>query len=120
MYFIRRLTALLLMVTLPAYAGAALGLSELCPMRSAPMSEAADGGHPCCDPAGMPADAEHGMPDTSPPCKPGQECKSASLFHPLVPPATQPFMATATVVAGPESAVPAGDASRLWRPPRAL
>jgi hypothetical protein len=48
MRFVRRLTALLLMVTLPAYAGVTLSPADLCPMRNPPAAAMADGDHVCC------------------------------------------------------------------------
>jgi hypothetical protein len=111
----RRLIALLLMVTLPAYAWAALGVAEACPMQAMmPMADAAEGGHACCDPA----DGDYGQPDKPHPCKPGQECKTASLYQPLFPRLAQPVVAAATVVSAVESLLLSRDPTGVWRPPR--
>lgn len=116
MHFFRRLIALLLMVTLPAYAWAALALPEVCPMQSTPMMEMASTGDACCDPA----DGDHGQPDKPHPCKPGQECKSSNLHQPVFPRLAQPFVAAATVVSAVESPVFSRDPTGVWRPPRSI
>jgi len=116
MRFFRRLIALLLMVTLPAYAWAAVGVSEFCPMQSVSMIEMADADHPCCDPA----DGGQGQPDGQNPCKPGQECKTGSLYQPAFPRAAQPVVAAAVVVSAVESLLLSRDPTGVWRPPRPL
>lgn len=112
---IRRLIALLLMVTLPAYASAALSLPEVCPMQSS-MMEMADSGHTCCDSV----DDAGGQPDEEHPCKPGQECKTGSLYQPEFPRSAQPFVAAPTVVPAVESLLLSRDPTGVWRPPRSL
>src|SRR5574338_384201 len=114
MHLARRLIALLLMVTLPAYAWAALGLPEACPMQTAPMVEMASVGHACCDHAS----GHHGQPGKHHPCKPGQECKVGSLYQPEFPHVPQAFVADATVASTAESSLLSRDPAGVWRPPR--
>lgn len=115
---LRRLIALLLMLTLPAYAWAALGLSELCPMQSsatmAPMAEMLDTDHACCDEA----EGDHGQPDKPHTCKPGQECKAGSLYQPGLPRLPHALPPSDAVVATAESTVLSRDPTGVWRPPR--
>lgn len=117
---LRRLIALLLMLTLPAYAWAALGLSELCPMQSSapmvemPMAEMAGTDHTCCD--GV--EGDHSRPDKPHPCKPGQECKAGSLYQPALPRLPHALPVSDTVVAAAESSVLSRDPTGVWRPPR--
>jgi hypothetical protein len=113
MPFFRRLIALLLMVTLPAYAWAALALPEVCPMQPTPMAEMGDAGDACCDPM-------DGQPDKPHPCKPGQECKSSSLYQPALPRLARPSVTAETVVSVVESPVLSRDPSGVWRPPRSV
>ncbi len=109
---IRRLIALLLMVTLPAYASAALSLPQVCPMQAS-MMDMADA---CCESA----DDDGGQPGEEHPCKPGQECKTGSLFQPKFPRFAQPFVAAETVVLAVESLLLSRDPTGVWRPPRSL
>ncbi len=116
MHFFRRLIALLLMVTLPAYAWAALALPEVCPMQSMPTMEMVDAGNTCCDPAS----GDHGHPDKPHPCKPGQQCKTGS-FHPLPFPSAAQAPVTPDVIATvAETPVLSRDPAGIWRPPRIL
>jgi hypothetical protein len=112
----RRLIALLLMVTLPAYAAAALSLSGICPMQSTQSTGMADTGHACCEQA----DDDHGQPDKQHNCKSGQECNSVSLNLPAFPPIEQSLVVAPTVVSTPESLVLSRDPTGVWRPPRSL
>lgn len=112
----RQLIALLLMVTLPAYAAAALSLSEVCPMQSTQSTGMADTGHACCEQG----DDDHGQPDKQHNCKPGQECNSVSLNLPTFPRIEQSLVASPTVVSTAESVVLSRDPTGVWRPPRSL
>lgn len=112
---LRRLIALLLMVTLPAYAWAALGLSEPCPMQSStPVAEMPENGHACCDEA----EDDHDRPDKPHPCKPGQECKAGSLYQPALPRLPHALPVSDTVVATAVPSVLSRDPTGVWRPPR--
>lgn len=112
----RRLIALLLMVTLPAYAAAALSLSGVCPMQSTHSTGMADTGHVCCEQT----DDDHGQPDKQHNCKAGQECNSVSLNVPVFAPIEQPLVAAPTVMSTAESLVLSRDPAGVWRPPRSL
>jgi len=116
---LRHLTALLLIVTLPVYAWAALGLLQFCPMQSVPMAEMADAGDACCDPE-APADRDHGQPDRAHPCKSGQECKTGSLYDPQLPRLGESLVAADSVITAPEAPILSRDPAGFWRPPRSL
>ena len=113
MHVFRRAVALLLMMTLPAYAWAVLGVSEVCPMQAMPMAEMGDIGHACC----APADGENSQPGKAHPCKPGQERKSGNLYDAQLPRLGEHFAASDVVVAATVSAIVARDPGGVWRPP---
>ncbi|MBI1907264.1 MAG: hypothetical protein HYS20_13685 [Rhodocyclales bacterium] len=113
MRLFRRLIALFLMVTLPAYAWATLDLAQACPMQAAVM-EMGDCGHACCDPVGN----EQGQPDKPHPCKPGQECKTGGLYQPELPRTTSAFQAATILGPAAASLLASRDPSGVWRPPR--
>ena len=117
---VRRVIALLLMMTLPAYAWAVLGVSVACPMLAMPMAEMADVGGACCGPADVPAGDAHGQPGKADPCKPGQECKTGNLYDPQFPPRGEPIAASDVVVAVTISPIVTRDPAGVWRPPRSL
>ncbi len=119
MHFFRRLIALLLIATLPAYGWAALGLPQACPMQAAPVVQASDAGHDCCAAAKAADDAS--QPDQSgSPCKPGQQCKTGSLHHPQQPPAAQAAVVPGQLAAASHTPVLSSDPTGIWRPPRSL
>lgn len=113
MPFLRRLIALLLMVTLPAYAWAALGLPDVCPMQGMDQVELADSGHDCCDPT----DGEHGQPNKRHPCKTGQECKTGNLHRWAFASIAQVIVAAEPIVSAAESPLLSQDPTGVWRPP---
>lgn len=118
MHIFRRLIALLLIGTLPAYAWAALAL-EACPMQAAPAAEMTAAGHACCEAADA-ANGESPQPCKSDPCKPCQQCKTGS-FHPLqFPSAAHAPVATGTIAAVAKTPVLSRDPAGIWRPPRTL
>jgi len=119
MHVFRRLIALLLIVTLPAYAWAALALPEACPMQAAPAAEMSDAGHACCEAAEAASDKSP-QPGKSNPCKPGQQCKTGSLYHQQVPRAAQASVAHDVIAAVAETPVLSRDPAGIWRPPRIL
>lgn len=119
MHLFLRLIALLLIVTLPAYAWAALGLPEACPMQTVPAAEMTATGHACCEVAEA-ANDESPLPGNSNPCKPGQQCKTGSLYHPQVPPTARVPVKSGTLVAATEIPILSRDPTGVWRPPRSL
>lgn len=120
MRLFRRLIALLLMVTLPAFAWAALGLPDACPMQSMSMEAMAEAGHDCCDPAAAQTDDGSGQTDHDHGCKPGQECKTGSLYEPQFPRTAQPPPAASAVAPSAESLILSRTPTGVWRPPRFL
>lgn len=119
MHVIRRLIALLLIVTLPAYGWAALALPEACPMQAAPAAEMIETGHACCEAADEQND-ESPKPGKSDPCKPGQQCKTGG-FHPLqFPFSAQAPVAPDMIATVAETPVLSRDPAGIWRPPRIL
>lgn len=119
MHFFRRLIALLLIGTLPAYAWAALGLPEACPMRTMPAAEATAAVHACCE-IGAAANDESPQPGKSNPCKPGQQCKTGSLYHLQVPTPARVDVTPSTLAVATEISVPSRGPTGVWRPPRSL
>jgi hypothetical protein len=119
MHLFRRLIALLLIVTLPAYAWAALGLPEACPMQTVPAAEMTAAGHACCEVAEAAHD-ESPQPGKSHPCKPGQQCKTGSLYHLQVPPTARVHITPGTLAAATEIPILSRDPTGVWRPPRSL
>lgn len=119
MRVIRRLIALLLIVTLPAYGWAALALPETCPMQAAPAAQMTEANHACCEAADA-ANDESPQPGKSNPCKPGQQCKTGS-FHPLqFPSAAQAPVTPDMIATVAETPVLSRDPAGIWRPPRIL
>ncbi|NMG45424.1 hypothetical protein GPA22_17050 [Aromatoleum toluvorans] len=119
MYRFRRLLALLLIVALPAYAWAAVGLPEACGIQAVPTAQAAAPGHPCCA-SGQMGDDTSQQSDHGTPCKLGQQCKTGSLsVLPAAFPAP-PLRAPYLLVADGESQVSARLPDAIWRPPRLL
>lgn len=114
---LRHLTVLLLIFTLPIYGWAALGLWQNCPMQSMSVEALADSGHDCCDPAADRSDGDQGQPHG---CKPGQECKTGSLYDPRIPRLGDVLVAADGVNAAPPDVVLSRDPAGLWRPPRTL
>lgn len=87
--------------------------ADPCPMRAAgltAMPDMPDMVPDCCDEAGAPAG--HGQP-----CKPGQECKTASLLQVAIvkPPAT---LASPPAPAACRDSLPERTTPGVWRPPR--
>lgn len=90
--------------------------ADPCPMRAAgltampDMPDMPDMVPDCCDEAGAPAG--HGQP-----CKPGQECKTASLLQVAIvkPPAT---LASPPAPAACRDSLPERTTPGVWRPPR--
>lgn len=116
MRLLRLVTALLLIVTLPAYAWSSLGLSERCAMQDPPPAALAEGGHACCDPMD-PADGSGGE---SHPCKAGQDCKGGSLYHPGIESVDAPVPAVRVVSPIPRHLFVSQGPPGVWRPPRSL
>lgn len=114
-----RLIALLLIVALPAYAGAALALPETCPMQTVPATVMSEAGHTCCAPA-QATDDESTQPGKGNPCKPGQHCKTGSLYHALVLRAAQAPAAHGVIAAVAETPDHSRNPAGIWRPPRNL
>lgn len=119
MHFIRRLIALLLIVTLPAYAWAALALPEACPMAAAPVGQMGDAGHDCCETVEAVDDASS-QPAKSTPCKPGQQCKTGSFHPPQFLSTAQAPVAPDMIATVAETPVLSRDPAGIWRPPRIL
>ncbi|WP_080932098.1 hypothetical protein [Pseudomonas fluorescens] len=84
--------------------------TEPCPMKMAGMAMMDDMGPDCCH--DMSSSAEHGKP-----CKPGQECRSASLLQ-------VSFGKPATRLSSPQmltifsDSLPTQTPPGVWRPPR--
>lgn len=118
MHVVRRLIALLLILALPAYAGAALGLPTACAGMNAPAAQRADAAHPCCQTTDAAGEEGSSQPAKSAPCKPGYQCKTGSLLHLQVPPIPQVPTTPGTLAAKVESPHFADDPAGIWRPPR--
>lgn len=118
MRLLRLLTTLLLIVTLPAYAWASLGLSSHCPMEQARGAALADGSD-CCDPAD-PGDSGEGKGSKSQPCKAGQECKAGSLYQPRPERVALPAPAAREIPSAVRHLFVSRDSTGVWRPPRFL
>ncbi|AVX91892.1 MULTISPECIES: hypothetical protein [Pseudomonas] len=84
---------------------------EPCPMKTTGMTMMADMNQDCC--VEMSSSSDHGKP-----CKPGQECRSASLLQ-------VSFGKPATRLSSPQmltifsDSLPTQTPSGVWRPPRA-
>lgn len=118
MHFVQRLIAVLLIVTLPIYGWAALGLPGTCPMQGTSAAQTSAAGHGCCKNDKMaPGDDGSTQPADGSPCQAGQQCQTGSLHHPqanacragTVP--VVPVVAAAPAIVSPD---PAG----IWHPPR--
>ena len=118
MHFVRRLIALLLIVALPAYAWAALGLPTACAGMNAPAAQRADAAHPCCQTADAAGEEGSSQPAKSAPCKPGYQCKTGSLLYLQVPLIPQVPTTPSTLAGKVESPHFADDPAGIWRPPR--
>ncbi|MBI1907269.1 MAG: hypothetical protein HYS20_13710 [Rhodocyclales bacterium] len=119
MHLIRRLIALLLIVTLPVYAWAALGLPDACPMQVEAVAQAGEIGNDCCASVESDDDASS-EPTERTPCKPGQQCKTGSIHPPYLPTTAQAHAAPATIVAFAESPLLSRSPAGIWRPPRSV
>jgi hypothetical protein len=85
--------------------------TEPCPMKTMGMAMMGDMGQDCCHDMKSPSD--HGKP-----CKPGQECKSGSLFQvSFVKPVTR--LSSPLVLSLFSDFLPTQAPSGVWRPPRA-
>lgn len=117
---LKRLTAMLLILALPVYAWAALGVTWVCPMDAVPMAGMTGAGHACCDVAKASAESAQDRSDKAHPCKPGQECKAGSLYEPQLSRTGESPVAADGVIATPESPVLSRDPTGVWRPPPSL
>ncbi|EPJ76099.1 MULTISPECIES: hypothetical protein [unclassified Pseudomonas] len=85
--------------------------TEPCPMHTTGMTMMGDMNQDCC--GDMSSSADHGKP-----CKPGQECRSASLLQvSLGKPATR--LSSPQMLTIVSALLPAQAPSGVWRPPRA-
>ena len=111
----RRVSLVLLLIVslvLPAFGGMAFSMPpQPCPMQSGDHQDHSMADAPCCDHASQ-AD---GLADKSP-CKPGQECKSASLLQTVVIKTCPPRFSRPEIL--PSQSVIKREPAGLWRPPR--
>ena len=85
--------------------------ADPCPMQAAGMASMMDMGQDCCEDTG--SSSEHGNP-----CKPGQECKTASLLQVELIKSPITFAAPVALVFSGDF-LPERTPSVVWRPPRA-
>ena len=84
---------------------------EPCPMKTTGMTMMGDMNQDCC--GDMSSSADHGKP-----CKPGQECRSASLLQVLLgKPATR--LSSPQILTIFSDSLSTQAPSGVWRPPRA-
>lgn len=110
--YLRLCLLLLISFTLPLSGMAGVqSPSEPCPMKTAGMAKMVDMDQDCCDDMGAPSD--HGKP-----CKPGLECKTASVLQvTYVKPAAN--LASPIAATDVSDFLPERTPSGVWRPPRA-
>lgn len=119
MHRFRRLIALLLIFTLPAYAWAALGLPEACRMKAVEAVQEPAVAHTCCASGQMSDDASQ-QSDPGTPCKLGQLCKTGTLSYLPASFLAPAPLAPCLLAAVGESQVPSRLPDAIWRPPRFL
>lgn len=103
---------LIVSLVLPAFGGMAFSMpAQLCPMQSGDHPGHAMADAPCCDHA----DQADGLASKSP-CKPGQDCKTASLLQTVVIKTLSPRLSRPEAL--PSQAVIECEPAEFWRPPR--
>lgn len=111
----RRIGLVLLLIVslvLPAFGGMAFGMPvQPCPMQNDDHQGHAMADAPCCEHA----DQADGLASKSP-CKPGQDCKTASLLQTVVIKTLPPRLSRPEPL--PSQAVIEREPAELWRPPR--
>lgn len=111
---VRRIGLVLLLIVslvLPAFGGMALSMpAQPCPMQNGDHQEHAMADAPCCDHAD-----QDGLASKSP-CKPGQDCKTASLLQTVVIKTFPPRLSRPEAL--PSQSVIEREPAELWRPPR--
>lgn len=111
----RRVSLVLLLIVslvLPAFGGMAFSMpAQPCPMQIDDHQGHAMADAPCCDHA----DQADEVADKSP-CKPGQECKTASLLQTVVLKTPSPRPSHPEIL--PSQSVIEREPSGFWRPPR--